>query len=1133
MKAIKESNLLFPKKISNQQDSKEAEFSAIGSFSCSECPILFTDFEVRQNYKKTLKMINRSGSKSRIRNIYLSQEMPDIFFIKLEDHEYVADGLSILVEMMFIPTFRKDISVNLIVETASEKIEVPIKCTYVKTKVNVEKSVVELNETITRESSVMKFHLQNVGGQSSGYEVRLPKRKSDEIVSEDQEYFEKEIFNRQLIFTGERKLEGYSYSTINFEFYPKLDPGRYSGKIAIHFEKFLDQQDIHVDLLMNVSKPPISIINPQIDLGICLLDQLYRQEIEFVNTSSHVCKAEIKIGSMQCLVNEQSHSCSSSQSLSSQSDNQLQLQPLTKVTDLNEISEFFQFNPVFSYIQAESSFKFWLKVFINKKFISKYSQFLFEGNRIKVNFELECSIQINSVNFSVELIWTTDRLVFPPKLDFGMIYEKTSRMISAEFKNESLIVQKIFFPKTLNPILGKKMVIEPDLIPYQISPGDSLSINIKYNAIEAGKESGLLRGKYQIGNQKTGDFEIRYSVDVYNCPLQLSYYRFDMKVVQPGEEVMVSILLKNTTKKNLLYKINLPPNNLCGLRVSPKGGKLKPGEMSEAFLEFTGAIKKLNYEEMSSLLYKDDIIEELELKNKDIDLEINTIKNALEQKGISKVEQARLIEQQNFFIQKSEDLKSQLEDRRVVLKETFDMVEALKTLGGKEYSKVVEGDEEIKIQFYSWTIPISFKAESDPDSLASSTFVEVNTAVKPPALQLDRNEIDFGEVLIGQRKKEEIVLTNYTDKEVAVKLEMGAIFAGFQFLSCLKIIPPRESKKFSMALDPLDEELRQEDIILYDDHSVKLRLKGKGVLPKLTTNIDKGILEIGNLLIRESKTKKFSISNPTDFDMEFTIEEKIISGECPSFKPAFYVIPKKAIIKKKSNYDISITFQPIKESENFVSYFEFLVYGRECGANFVVRGSAFSRQCFLKWRKEITNNTFEDNLKLFANPSNKNELKMQSISFTNKVSISFLEEEALKAFNKNEKLIRTLNIGCCQIGKYIGDKGCEFKIELDSDDKRWSVVPSSGKIEAGKIIEVTVEYLGGQAGEKNKKEQKGGKKNIDALELVEEFLPTYLKDASCLREISGKVRLIGGYCEKSESSERVVPFYAKAFDFKL
>jgi hypothetical protein len=1144
------------------------------SFACSESIITFDDFEVGQSYKKKLKLVNNSNELNKISSITLDQSIADVFFISFERVGAVAPGKDIDLELTFMPKYRTKLSLNLVIKAENGNVLVPVECDFKKTKIELESYYVDLGKTIVGEFSSKMFKVFNIGGLASKFEVKMytktdasktriqepPKIEFDiPVVSDEQQIrFNEEVFNKFLTFEGEKIVKGKGCSILNFEFNPRQKEAEvFFGKIILHFDNFLDQPDIEVTVRAEAIQNPIRVMRHEYDMGICLLNSIYRQEIQFENNSIHVSKAEIRVVE-------------------------------------KDYADYFQFNPVFSYIQPNSTFTFWLKYTINEKFIEIYrKRNKATDDTIVILCELKSSIQVDSVFFNIKLQYTTDSLTYPQKIDFGLLYQCTAKSIPIKIANNSKLVQKILFHS-----LPQNIAIEPLLVPMILPPSATEELMVIYKCVSSGYDSGVIKAKVLVGHQKGNEIEIPYSATGYECNLKLSAHRIDLNVAQENELIVSSIALRNTFSKDIVYEINAPDFEASGLKFSPSVAILKPGQTTELFIEFLGKFRKLTYEVYEKITEENAELKKLKVELAEFERELLNI-DAMKKPNLPSKEKEKVDQQAQFFNKQIENWKVKIENLTQSLKDSFDPELALKALGGKRVCDVSEdsspnGDGEVtKIDFnekspaepitepnrkmslkineseravaqnvessnmaisklnesmrvknitgdamessrrletYKWLIPISFKGVGDPDTLASSTFLEVNTAVKPVILLVDRELIDFGKVVIGSVKKETFTVKNNGMYPMEIKMDVASIFSGFQFLGCLKLIDPGVSKTFSVAFDPVDENTHIETLRLFDDHAITVKFKGQGVLPELVLEPNVSVLDMGNILVGEEKTATFDIRNPSEFELEYSIEVEKIGTRNRNGKSEFYYTPPGGKIPSREKRTIKVGFQPSEESEVYLEVLYIKVNGRKCKARLLICGSAFSRQAFVKSSFSFTNKPIESLIEEFSPKLHLFQLPPNPFLSKKSFRLKFDREPSgnsgqLTTGSDKKKNVKKIIVGSCLIGKAGQDKPAEFKIELVKSDfpDLFKIDPLGGKIDAQKSIEISFEFIGHNMDDFAQKKQPAkpnAGKNTETIN-YEAILPNDLKEIGQWVNAVAKLKVSGGFVRPEMPNEVV------------
>lgn len=263
-----------------------------------------------------------------------------------------------------------------------------------------------------------------------------PDEEEDDILSE-------------LRFQKMYKVEGYSQLSIPIKYIPK-HIREWSTVIELFFENFMHSPPIRVELRGRCVELPISVEKKVYDMEICLMDNIYREELVFINSGVNPMKVQVVIP--------------------------------------KESKQFIQLNPSFGYIQARDKFKIWLKLTITNEFMTMCAKYKSGEGEYLIPIQLICSEQRLPVNFDLRIRVTTNKIVIEPKLiDFGLIYQDTAKKVELNFNNTSDLPQEIYFYP-----LPKTVTYEPAQIPITILPNETFKISFIYRAYEVRKEEDFI-----------------------------------------------------------------------------------------------------------------------------------------------------------------------------------------------------------------------------------------------------------------------------------------------------------------------------------------------------------------------------------------------------------------------------------------------------------------------------------------------------------------------------------------------------------------------------------------------------------------------------------------------------------------
>lgn len=1116
-------NTTFNKENSSQLTKNNKKEESPPGFVCSEATIEFKDFVDGKVYLKSLELTNAANSQNAFRSLTIESKYKDFFEISHQRVGYVASGMSIPFKISFFPKERINISTHLVIDCEIGRTVVPIKCFYVKTKITFETVEIQIPETIIGEESQKVIRMSNKGGLCSKFEVITPSRSnylkannknlnnsfnssislqgmnnqlnsnnnlsldgqnSDaEKNSEVQVVFEKEILHKQLYISCPKIIEGYSDIEIQFVFRPVEKSFEMIGEVVIKFENSIDQPDIVLKIYLKALNLPILLSQGQFDLGICLLDSLYREKVTVKNDSNKTSKVEIKCPP--------------------------------------ELSEYFIFSPTFSFVQPKSEFVFWVKVKLIDRFLVDCAKFLDkEKQTVTCEFELHSSIQLTVLKFSITLTLSSEELIFPKKLEFGLMYQNTAKSLPCRIKNNSQVTQKILFD-----VIPANFKIEPELNPWVFLPQEEFTFNVIYRCTKVGNEHGSIKIKVLVGQEKGKEIEIAYSVSVFECQLELSAHRIDFQVAQEDETINYKTRIKNKSSKTIKFEVTEPPIEFSGLTFSPFAGTINPGKSANIFIEFQAAFRAIDYQLTSKLNEEDEKIDSLnalllenQQKLKDVMVQLGPKEKIF--KTLLKPELEKLETQRMYLTGKLEELQVSLQNHLKEKEQNFDVDQVLQTFGGSLKNYYFE-DPKKKLQALKWIIPISFKGEAEPDSFASSIFMEINTAVKSKILIIDRQEIDFGKVVIGTRKVERFTLKNESEMIINLKMDIAPYLSGFQFLGCLKPIFPGDSKTYCVSFEPIDDREPCEDMRFYDTNSVNLRLRGKGVYPEIEIEDNVKFIDMGSVMINEEVEKTFKIKNQGVFTLDFEILANSIGRNNKNGKKTFFTVPHRGQILPNESKTIKVIFQPSEVDDNYAEIASVFINKSKSKKQIYLKGSGFDRQGYVKPVFEFN----DDLLTKFQSGTCKDLKSCLGLSdlYSNEKSFFLKIERNMSETDQNAKQVQKLVVGCCKLLKSNLEKPVEYEFNfLNHDfDGMFKITNQKGKLTPGQSTEMVFEYVGNIEEDQNKKESKDSKapKKTESKtngKNYQDFLPDEIKKIGRWIRVEGCLKISGGFSLNGE-----------------
>lgn len=1106
--------------IDKENKRNESEDSKPG-FVCSVSAIEFIDFEDGQSYTKNLELTNAALSRNSFRSLSVEDKYKDYFEIAHERVGYVAPGIGVPFKITFFPKQRMNVSTFLTIDSELGCSTVPIHCTYKRTKLRLETVDVRLPDTILGEEGYAVLKMTNEGGLASRFEVVVPSRSNrlransknlnnsfnssmsiagmnhqfsgkslhSGVASgsleghppdESQLYFERNILHKQLFVSPPRSIDGYSTAEISFTFRPVGDAYERTGQLVLKFENSIDQPDILIHVHLHALSLPVYLQRKEIDFGICLFDTLYREKVVVRNDSAKTAKLEIR--------------------------------------GPPELLRYFIFSPLFSYAQPNSEFTFWVKTKLDDHFLTECERYVDKDlKQIRGEFELYSSAQLAVLKFTISMKYTEESLEFHSKLDFGMMYKNTAKSLKWPIKNASSLPQRVHFNS-----LPSHLRIEPDISPWTLLPGEQMTFDIICKGLNVGNEHGRITAKVLVGEEKAREIEVAYSVAVFESPIELSTYRLDFKTAQEDETVSHQIRLKNISAKTLRFELAPPPAELSGLRFSPATGLLESQKSVNVFVEFHGLFRTVDFDICSKLSGPDEKGDSLKASLEENEAKVKELTSNLEagiaSKSLAKGDKERMEEQRLYFIEKSRQLTEELRVYENERRAAFDINGALLKLGGfiKNY---YWDDPAKKLQTFKWLIPVTFKGENEPDAYSSSTFIEISTAVKNQILFVDRKVIDFGDVVIGTRRIEQFTLRNGSERPMNLKMDVTSLFSGFEFLGCLKEIPPGASKTFNVAFEPQDECVSTETIIFFDTNSVAITLKGRGFEPDVEIEGGSLLADLGNVIVGEEAERTLKLRNPTTFAVDFELFCNSVKTRNKNGRKAVFFSPFQGRLQAGETKMIKVTFQPSEASDDYIELLTIKVNKRLSKHKMLLKGSAFDRMGFAKHVFEFDETTLSEAEKRAKQDGCQLNYMLEEPSYLGERIFNLkIPRRAQKNDTQMPKQLQKLIVGCCKSSKQgIGSIDYEFVINQSEVSNLFKVSNGKGKLANGQTVEMIFELTDNagleDSSSANNKQKRGSEQQSSTN--YSDFLPAEIAEIGRWIKLEGTLR-IGSLSGKSD-----------------
>ncbi|XP_034000525.1 LOW QUALITY PROTEIN: cilia- and flagella-associated protein 74 [Trematomus bernacchii] len=660
---------------------------------------------------------------------------------------------------------------------------------------------------------------------------------------------------------------------------------------------------------------PVWVVQPSIDLKICMFDRLYQDSIVVQSRASTALKLTFEV--------------------------------------CPEMRKHMEILPKTGFIQAQSRFNAQLK-FLPRISLSKDAMELFDEDTgvLEVPLTVLVAGQVKPVPFTMQAVVTFSELLFDrAQVDFGFCSVDQSVRSSVRLTNTSLLPQDFGF-------LGVPdfMEVQPNDGFGTLLPQETLEVDLIFSANKAKEYSFQLHCKSGINR----DFPLSCRAVGVRPPLQLSHSLVQFGATAVGDRSTAVLYLTNhqanhqttnhqnqqpappLTKDTMapprLFSFSLPqPSDLS---ITPTAGRLLPGERCLIQVTFRPRLLDEDIrEEALRLLLRAKLLREKELERsrhaeqeakKDLPVETSKGKKAPVIPKNSKVSDAP---QTELLTESPEPADIQpgsehFEEARASLLYSF-------------------------TQRYSEHTVSCFVSDGDPpeeDLQAQPAWSSFNTlylqlqcpAVQPPLVVTSNNghkSIDFHQVAVGEKVIKRFTVQNISKESLDLRSSVLDVHGPFSLLNALRCIRPGETHTLVLAFSPsLEKKFCETLEVRCQKMTLEMTLRGEGVLPAVTCSHPGGLLDLGYVLEKESTSHVLKMQNSSAVAVGFRVQ---LASLCPSRPPGgadgvasllggysgsqlqptvgtqnlsglsvFNVLPAEGSIAPGQSQDLTVSFQP-------------------------------------------------------------------------------------------------------------------------------------------------------------------------------------------------------------------------------
>ncbi|KAM7410971.1 hypothetical protein PAMA_021099 [Pampus argenteus] len=806
---------------------------------------------------------------------------------------------------------------------------------------------------------------------------------------------------------------------------------------------------------------PVWVVQPSIDLKICMFDCLYQDSIMVQSSASTALRLTFDV--------------------------------------CPEMRKHMEILPKTGFIQAQSSFKAQLK-FLPRHSLSKDAKTFFDTDTrvMDVPMTVQVAGQVQPVHFTIQAVVTSSDLQFDrTEVDFGYCSIYQFIKSSVRLTNTSLLPQDFGF-------LGVPEFIEvqPNDGFGTLLPQETLEIDLIFGARKAKEYKFQLSCKSGINRV----FLLSCRAVGVRPPLELSHSLVSFGATAVGDQSTAVLYLSNNHADRNVSKQPAPrglseavapvaPRLFCftppqdsDIRITPPAGRLLAGERCLVQVTFRPRLSDQEIkDEALRLLHRAKMLREESERDrhaeqsppasikKEITVETNKGKKAAVNPKNSKVSESPKPDRRPEPLNPDsiQPGSEQYEEAKASLLYSF-------TRRYREY-----------------TVPC-YVSDGDPpeeDRQAQPTWSPFNTLylklqcpiVQPPLVVTSNNGhnvIDFYQVAVGEKVIKSFTVQNISKESLDLRSSVLDIYGPFSLLNALRCIRPGEKHTLILAFSPTLEKRHCETLEVRSRKMVlKITLCGEGVVPAVTSSHPGGVLDFGYVLEKESTSQVLKLQNSSVVAVRFRV---LLSSLAPSrpqggadkvafllgsytdsqVQPTvgtqnhsglsvFSAVPVEGSIAPGQSQDITVTFHPDHPSVYYSDRLTVELTNKSKICAIDLKGAASSHIMYLHGG-DLLNVPIESLLP----PLMSSQPQLTESEVIEKPSVPVLVTlRANYSAGAIKPAVRELQVGCIR-STQPSKKSAEFHFDnvASLQQQGFSVEPSRGSVEPGHRRTITLTW---------------------------------------------------------------------------
>ncbi|XP_057673700.1 cilia- and flagella-associated protein 74 isoform X1 [Corythoichthys intestinalis] len=1073
------------------------------SFTSKPEVILFKDFEVGETYKKKVILTNISNITNHCKFLEISAQLQDFIIINFQPPGPLSTGMSCEMHITFHPSINEDLEGEVAFASAESNFFVAVKCTIKRCDLEVDSQFIDFGSHVVGQTILRTITLTNKGALATRFsldttkpvpeihQVQIPSHCSADTQQDtpcadqnqsaasiptsmdhvlDRSTVSRQCQRESQISTSDPRAASVA-SSIHSQIQDGLsdscdirignvregDIGPFeSVKLEIIFSPTVPGE-VKLDLYIKFSDPtsypiailvkgegvglPVWVVEPNIDMKICMFDRLYQEEVTLQSSTSTALKLTFDLWP--------------------------------------EMRKHMEIIPRTGFLQAQSSFTAHLK-FLPRNTLPEDADKYFDSATgvLEVPMAVQVAGQVQPVIYTVQAIVTSSDLNFDQsEVDFGYCSIYQSVKSSVRMTNMSLLPQEFGFVG-----LPEFVDVQPNDGFGTLLPQETLEVDIIFSANKAKEYRFSLNCK--SGINRVFPLACRAMGVCPTLALSHSLVQFGPTAVGDHSTALLYLTYNQTVRNQSkqrpsagarLFSFTSPQDS--SIRITPAAGRLLPGKRCLVLVTFKPKLEDRDIKEEAQRLL---------LKAKKTNEEDS--KKLLE-------EQAKREAEPNKGKKLSKNTKlSDFSPKCATPTETTapDNIEA----GGQRFEEARASLlHSFTSRYNEYTIPC-FVSDGDPpeeDRQAQPAWSPLNTlylklqcpAVQPPLVVVSSNirnyALDFQQVAVGERVIKRFSVQNISEESLELRSSLLDIYGPFLLLNALRAIGPGEKHTLALAFCPTLEKKYCETLeVRCHKMTLAVTLRGEGVVPAITSSHSGGLLDFGYVLEKESTSHVLKLQNSSTVAVGFKAmlysltpsetrgpDERVailLGGYTDSkIQPVvgtqnynglsvFSVLPVEGSIAAKQSQDVIVTFHPDHPSVNYSDQLTIELVNKSKLCVLDLKGAASSHNMYLQGGDQLAvpiESLLPPPITSQQGPSEDTDIPV------------LVTLRASYSMGTIRPAVRELQVGCIRPSK----KGTEFTWDnlASMQLKGFNVDPNKASVEAGtkRAIKLTWTPLSG------------------------------------------------------------------------